>query len=90
MTIAQAIERVLAGYIADGLVSNAEQVNHGLCEDFAEDVCCLISGAKAWWDDELAGDDSFGRHKVIRFRGMYYDSQCPEGRRDWRKLIRGI
>ena len=89
VTIQQAIGSVLQSYIDKGYVANAEQVNHGGCEEFAEDVCRLVPDAEAWWDDELGdyGDD-FGGHKVIRYQGMFYDSQCPDGTLNWAELVR--
>lgn len=88
MTIRQAIGSVLQRYIAKGYVDNAEQVNHGLCEYFAEDVCRLIPGAEAYWDDELGDYGDFGGHKVIKYQDMFYDSQCSSGTLNWAELVR--
>jgi hypothetical protein len=76
--------------VADAYASLYDcEINNGLCEDFAADVCSLVPGAEAWWDDELGKrPPETGSHKIIVFQGRYYDSECPEGTDDWKTLIR--
>ncbi len=84
--ISDVITAVVGVYLDLYALKEPCEINHGMCEDFAEDVCSLIPGAEAHWDDELGSDQ--GSHKIIVYQGRYYDSQCPEGTDDWRSLVR--
>lgn len=88
MNITELIHCKVDQYISDGLAISVESINDGKCEEFAEEVCSLVPGAEAWWEDELGDTGEYVGHKVIRYKGMYYDSQNPEGHRDWRFLMR--
>ncbi len=96
LPINKVIPAVVNLYI-DLYEQDAIEINNGMCEDFAADVCSLVSNAKAFWLDEINPiiKDEFGEkirnitaHKVIKYRGRYYDSQCPEGTTNWKELIR--
>lgn len=74
---------------------DAATINCGNCEEFARDVICLMGGESGSlvdvWNDELdetVNDSSNPKptHCFIRYRGKYYDSETPEGVRDWQKL----
>ena len=92
LPISGIIEAVVAAYLDLYGLNEASEINQGMCEDFAEDVCSLVPGAEAYWDDELGNYDSddvaTGSHKVIAYQGKFHDSQCPEGTDDWRTLLR--
>lgn len=67
---------------------DAAGIGHGMCEDFAHDVCDLVPGAEAWWNDELGVKKGYdGSHKIVKYQGMYYDAECPEGNKRWRTLL---
>lgn len=70
-------------------LASPEEINHGCCEDFAEDVIALYPECEAYWTDELDGTNSgMGQHKIIVCQNRYYDSQCPDGTDNWRELVR--
>jgi len=88
-TISAVIEELAGHYVRMYGLGGVEEINWGMCEDFAEDVCRLVPGAYAAWDDELGGyDGALGCHKMIVYGGRYYDSECPEGTEEWEDLIR--
>jgi|GEM_PF-6543314 len=51
----------------------AEYINRGWCGEFAEDVVTDFEGAVTCWDD------SHYYHCFIYYKGLYYDSECPDG-----------
>ena len=69
-------------------------INCGFCEEWGERVAELYreatgnNGIDVIDPGNLSGnpDDSLLGHVFIRFRGRYYDAECPEGVDDWRKL----
>lgn len=65
-------------------------INCGDCELFADCVCFLVPGARAYWGDELiqAGDDpdQYSYHCIVKYGDMFYDSQHPEGVDDFRLI----
>jgi hypothetical protein len=63
-----------------------EEINSGLCKDFAMDVCGLCRDADYWWDDEIDNTISDPSHCVVVFGGRYYDAESPEGVDDFRQL----
>jgi hypothetical protein len=85
--ITQVIKEVTAIYLDLYNLTELYQINHGMCEDFAEDVCRLMPGAIALWNDEIDPNSPFA-HKVILYGRKYYDCECPKGTRNWRKLMR--
>ncbi len=85
--IEEVIRAVVDIYIELYNLDGPDGINYGLCEDFAEDVCRLVSGAEAWWTNEL-DDTDFGMPKIIKYNGRYYDSECPNGVDNWRLLVR--
>ena len=80
--IEEVIRAVVVSYMALYDLDGPDDINHGMCEDFAEDVCRLVSGAEGYWID------GSGRHKIIKYNGQYYDSECPNGVDNWRLLVR--
>jgi hypothetical protein len=88
-TISDVIAAVIDVYLDLYALHEPCGINHGMCEDFAEDVCILIPGAESLWDDELGETPpELGSHKLILYQGRYYDAVCPEGTDDWRSLVR--
>ena len=69
---------------------SAYKINQGLCEDFANDVCELVTGAEAHWGDELIDGDEdqyqFGYHCIVWYDGLYFDSEHPTGELDFRNM----
>ena len=89
MTITQFILKLRVQYLDKPGVRDFEDINSGLCCDFADDVCSEIVEAKRFWGDELTEDDwgmdekwmnsySYG-HAFIKYNGKYYDSESPWG-----------
>jgi len=64
-----------------------EDINCGLCEEFADDVCRFVAGSRKMFIDELSGG-TLPSHAVIVYGGIYYDAECPTGSADWHNLIR--
>lgn len=74
------------------------QINCGLCEEFATDVLkrlghpykdetderCML------WHDNMPDcteeEAAHWSHCFIKWDGKFYDSECPEGVTEWRKL----
>jgi hypothetical protein len=87
-TISEVVKAVTQLYVDLYGLADPAEINRGMCEDFAEDVCSLVPGAEAWWADELGRKRGWdGSHKLIKYQGRYYDSECPEGNRRWRALL---
>lgn len=85
-TITAIIERMAEGY-NDLYGVDSEEINSGLCDDFAADVCAVVKGATHKWDDELRDDGwEDGSHNIIIFEGRFYDAECSEGVDNWREL----
>lgn len=61
------------------------EINTGMCEEYAGDLCELLPGAESLWNDDLDTSQDSG-HCFTFYRDRYYDSECPEGVRDWRDL----
>jgi hypothetical protein len=87
------IKELTKEYAKDGYTVSS--INHGMCEEFAEEICRRLSGAEAFWGDELATEqdaedealmDELRYHKVVKFEGRYYDSEHPEGVDDFRTM----
>lgn len=72
---------------------NPQQINNGMCEDFASDLEHIGFGYVVW-GDECIGDDWWTLgvlalpdwmshfapgHCFIVFDGKFYDSECPDG-----------
>lgn len=60
------------------------EINEGLCADFADAIWRQVPGAEVWADDELGAEEY--RHTFLKFNGLYFDSECPNGVLDWRQL----
>jgi len=77
VSITGAIEALAEGYERlYGVV--AEEINDGMCEDFASDLKALVPGVSVKWIDEI---DPMLRvaHAVAILDGRYYDSESPHG-----------
>ena len=86
--ISDVVRAVTQLYIDLYELADPADIGKGMCEDFAEDVCNLVSGAEAWWNDELGRKKGYdGSHKVVKYKGMYYDAECPKGNKRWRALL---
>ena len=71
--------------------ADAYDINCGYCEIWAENV----RGVNKWWPKsdkkhtvEALTDDClrFGGHVFIRFKGRFYDAECPQGVKSWKQL----
>jgi hypothetical protein len=73
---------------------NGYDINCGLCEEWGERVRELYREATGRDEVDVLdpgnitgnADDSLEGHVFLRFRGRFYDAECPEGVSDWRKL----
>ena len=73
--ISQVIRDTAARYLAEEGVEAIEQINDGLCDDFANDVCSVVDGAlplgfeefKVGADGDPAGDDLFDMNVLHAF-----------------------
>lgn len=67
-----------------------EEINRGMCYDFAHDLKSLLGEGNVYWDDELgnSSEEGNGWHAFLEYRGRYYDSLHPQGVEDWRELVR--
>jgi hypothetical protein len=68
-------------------------INCGMCEDFGQDILDILndSEAKGFWEDELIEGYDYeknigGTHYFIRYKGRFYDSECPNGVDTWKQL----
>ena len=72
----------------------AQKINEGDCDLFAGDVVdyCVSKGefraiiVDDTWFTREGEKHGFQRHAWVWFDGRHYDSECPEGTRDWMKL----
>jgi hypothetical protein len=69
-------------------VESAQDINNGLCDEWAAIVCEAIPQAEILWLDELApvGIGEWYQHCVVRFNGMLYDSEITEGVETWEQV----
>lgn len=73
---------------------NSYDINCGLCEEWSERVRVLYREATGRDDVDVLDpgnvsgnpDDSLEGHVFLRFKGRFYDAECPEGVDDFRKL----
>jgi hypothetical protein len=61
-------------------------INDGMCDDFAVDICDIIKGAKRHWDDEKDPELFGGIHCFIEYKSYFYDAECPQGVNHWLNL----
>jgi hypothetical protein len=99
MTITETIKTVLKDYMNPSnrmgwingkfMAKTAKAINHGQCEDFADFVISDFPKAKKIWSQEIEWKMF---HCMIFYKGKYYDSECPEGTKNWKNLpvFRGI
>ena len=64
----------------------AEAINGGWCGDFN----CAVWEACGRPEEILTDDEELGAveytHSFLRFDGLFYDAECPEGTPDWTHL----
>lgn len=61
--------------------ASLQEINEGGCFEWATEVFALVQHAK------IVGKwHSGGYHAFIQFRKKYYDSETPQGVKDWRRL----
>ena len=92
LSITQVIKNQRKGYLHKYLLT-PQQINNGMCGDFAEDLAYIGFGQPIWGDDCI-GDDWWSLevlalpdwmshyapgHCFIVFDGKFYDSECPQG-----------
>jgi hypothetical protein len=77
MSITKYIIDLIGCYQQRGWADSPQQINNGLCEEFAEEVVRLIPNAKAIWIEDTFPIDA--SHKVVSYKGRYYDAELPEG-----------
>jgi|SRR6185503_16930296 len=75
--ISDAIKKHTKYYIHRGRVKNAKGINCGACERFANEITPVIKGAKV-----ISGRD----HAWIYHNGKHYDSESPNGVKDYNQL----
>lgn len=63
-----------------------EDVNDGNCEWFACRVAELVPEARVVSDDYILHGEPGGSHSFVHYRGMFYDSETPQGATDWGSL----
>lgn len=65
-----------------------DEINHGMCEDFAYDLKVIMGEGEVLWADEMPGGnwDEHGAHAFFKYRGRFYDSEAPDGVTDWTHL----
>jgi hypothetical protein len=75
-------------------------INCGLCQDFAQDLVNIFQERWGYELDSYWGDDLLATelnldwedvpyidaHCFVFFEGKYYDSECSEGVVDWKQL----
>lgn len=66
-------------------------INRGLCEDWANTMQSHVGGEVRWLDElpgywSIYGDSLDCAHAVLELNGKFYDSQHPEGVKDWMDL----
>jgi hypothetical protein len=95
MTLKQAMQQATAEILADrrpqvyrGVHPNRKaypmvhpyDINCGRCEDWAYRVAELVGKGVTVYDPE---DEC---HTFIKYRGKFYDAECPNGVSDWKQL----
>jgi hypothetical protein len=94
--IEDAIKALADGYFyLYPLEEYCTDINDGLCEDFAHDIISLFPESELYWcDDEERSDDpnsfylpeNYMVHAFVKYKGKFYDSDCPKGTKQWKKL----
>jgi len=72
-------------FLEQGLATSYENINEGLCDEFAACVCTFLPGCTMYWNDDFT-DEFDCSHCFIEYEDRYYDAECPEGVDDWRDL----
>ena len=82
------IEALADAYCCLYDLEDSSEINNGMCEDFAEDLMSLLVEPEmnTIWLDELSSSPYFPAHKVLLYKGKYFDSECPDGVVDWKDL----
>lgn len=79
--ITEVILEVLAEWDMDPYL-----INSGSCDEFAGEVIERMGGYSDELTDNASPDESWVGHYWIKYRGMCYDAECPEGVKNWKKL----
>jgi hypothetical protein len=91
--ISKVIHKLVTGYFLLYRVDESE-INKGMCEDFANDLVSIFQLAWGYdldlhWGEDLLDCDwdsitSNYAHCFVEFEGKYYDSEMPNGTKDWK------
>ena len=58
-------------------------INMGMCDSFAQELQEKFPDGRAMWGDEIPNkfpkDFDASGHYFFRYKGMFYDSECPQG-----------
>lgn len=87
------IRQVIKDFLETGNYKSAGDIANSDCEKFAEEVTKRFSGTKAYSNyvtmidsKHIETDEDMPGHVWIKYKGKYYDSDCPEGVRNWKNL----
>jgi hypothetical protein len=84
MNITDIIERLKDEYGMSG-----EEINSGLCEDFALDVIREMGGySEDITDMSPPFDSNCPGHIFVKYKNRYYDATHPKGVSNWRQLFK--
>ena len=59
-------------------------INSGLCRFFMMDILAYVHQAKEVYHGDFS--EFIAGHYWVKYRGKYYDAECPEGVKDWHDL----
>lgn len=82
-------EVLAAAWLTDNGLTDASQVNSGLCEEFAKEFIKLFPSGEIVGTDNYIDFDSAewpGGHIWIYSDGRHYDSETLSGVTEWRQL----
>jgi hypothetical protein len=82
MNITETIKNLVRLYISEGIPLS--KINEGYCADFATFIYENVAGAEIWNDEELGS--KVYTHTFIKYKGLYYDAEAPEGVKQWIEL----
>jgi len=84
--LTETIIQIRDEFLTRGEVSCVEEINHGLCADFATLVWERVGKPEPFiFSDDALGAEEY-RHTFIVFRGRFYDAEAPEGVAEWEHL----
>lgn len=70
----------------DKFIKYAKDINCGDCADFAERLKERVPECEIFKDGEIKNGRHGFIHAYVRYRGLFYDSETPDGVSDWRLL----